>query len=74
MTIRLDAYGNPVSHLIEQTWVQVNHRLNYDEVNDFLDNQTPLVNQKVEAMIKDMYQLSYILESERTQRGALNFK
>lgn len=74
VTMRLDAYGNPISHQIEQTWVKVNYRLNYDEVNDFLDNGPSLVNKEVEQTIKDMYQLSYILEEKRVDRGALNFK
>ncbi|MBM7453654.1 ribonuclease R [Acholeplasma morum] len=74
VTMRLDAYGNPISHQIEQTWVKVNYRLNYDEVNDFLDNGSSLVNKEVEQTIKDMYQLSYILEEKRVDRGALNFK
>ncbi len=74
VTMRLDAYGNPISHQIEQTWVKVNYRLNYDEVNDFLDNGYSLVNKEVEQTIKDMYQLSYILEEKRVDRGALNFK
>lgn len=74
VTMRLDAYGNPISHQIEQTWVKVDYRLNYDEVNEFLDNQAPLVNQDVEEMMRLMYQLSYILEQKRTARGSLNFK
>ena len=74
VTMRLDAYGNPISHQIEQTWVKVDYRLNYDEVNEFLDNQAPLVNQDVEEMMRLMYQLSYILEQKRTTRGSLNFK
>lgn len=74
VTMRLDAYGNPISHKIEQTWVRVDHRLNYDEVNDYLDNHVPLVNKSVETVISNMHQLSYILEKKRTERGSLNFK
>jgi len=74
VTMRLDAYGNPISHQIEQTWVKVDYRLNYDEVNQFLDDQVPLVNKEVEKTILDMYQLSYILEQKRISRGSLNFK
>lgn len=74
VTMTIDSNGQLLSHIVEQTWVKVDYRLNYDEVNAFLDDSTPLVNKPVEAMIRLMHELSNILEEKRNQKGALNFK
>lgn len=74
VTMRLDAYGNVIDHKIEQTWITVDKRLNYDEVNLFLDGETTLYTKEIESMITEMENLSVILEQKRRDRGALEFK
>lgn len=74
VTMRLDAYGNVIDHKIEQTWITVDKRLNYDEVNLFLDGETTLYTKEIESMITEMENLSVILEQKRRNRGALEFK
>lgn len=74
VTMRLDAYGSVIDHKIEQTWITVDKRLNYDEVNLFLDGETTLYTKEIESMITEMENLSVILEQKRRDRGALEFK
>ena len=57
VTMRLDAYGNVIDHKIEQTWITVDKRLNYDEVNLFLDGETTLYTKEIESMITEMENL-----------------
>ena len=74
VTMTLDMDANLLDHKIEQTWITVDKRLNYDEVNLFLDGETTLYTKEIENMITEMQVLSSILEDKRRQRGALEFK
>ena len=74
VTMWLDLDANVIDHKIEQTWITVDKRLNYDEVNLFLDGETTLYTKEIEQMITDMAYISDILEEKRRARGALEFK
>lgn len=74
VTMVLDEHANVIDHKIEQTWITVDKRLNYDEVNMFLDGETRLYTTEIEQMILDMAKLSQQLEEKRRHRGALEFK
>lgn len=74
VTMWLDLDANVVDHKIEQTWITVDRRLNYDEVNLFLDGETALYSKEIEQMITEMAAISDLLEAKRRARGALEFK
>lgn len=74
VTMTLDLDANVIDHKIEQTWISVDKRLNYDEVNLFLDGETSLYTPEIEKMMIQMAELSAILEDKRRERGALEFK
>ena len=74
ITMTLDQNAEVIDHKIEQTWITVDQRLSYDEVNLFLDGETTLFTKDIEQMITEMERLSERLEQKRRDRGALEFK
>ncbi len=69
----LDLQGNMVSHEIKETVINVNRRLSYEEVNNYLDGGT-LNDPKLEKNVDLMLELSTLLEQARYKRGALVFE
>ena len=74
VTMWLDLDANVIDHKIEQTWITVDRRLNYDEVNLFLDGESALYSKEIEQMMSEMAYISDLLETKRRARGALEFK
>lgn len=72
--MKINRQGDVVSHELKQTVITVNKRLNYQEVNRYLDYNEPLYSKEIEEMMTHMHDLSKILEHKRVLRGALNFK
>lgn len=72
--MKINRQGDVVSHEIKQTIIEVNQRLNYQEVNRYLDQKSPLYTKDIEQMMDHMYDLSNLLEQKRYIRGSLNFK
>jgi ribonuclease R len=70
----IDQTGKVISHAIDRTLIESKFRLNYKQVNDFLENGTTLANQPVETMLVHMNELSNILKMVRRKRGEIEFE
>lgn len=70
--MEIDKKGNVLSYSVHEAIINSKHRLNYDEVNDIINNK--LI--KYEDIIKDLFlmkELKDILKEKRNKRGALDF-
>ncbi len=72
--VTLDESGNILSHDIKETVINVNKRLSYDEVNEFLNGGKSLLTKEEKEMLLKMTDLSTLLEEKRHKRGELEFK
>ena len=70
----IDSDGKVVAFDIFPSVIKSYRRMNYTEVNNFIYDNTPLNDKKIEDLIIRMNELSLILKKVRNQRGAINFK
>lgn len=72
LLIKLDLEANVVNYDIKETVIVVSERLNYDDVNLFLDNKFSF-DDKLNEMLLNMEELSNKLFSIRKKAGSLDF-
>lgn len=66
--------GKVIDYEINKSVVVSKYRLNYDEVNEYLNYNKSLKNDDLNNLITNMYELSSILKDLRDKRGELNFE
>jgi len=72
--MKLDENGHIIDHEIHKSIIISNRRMNYDEVNQFINEDKPLGNKEIEDMIIHMNELSQKLKVLRRKRGEIEFE
>lgn len=76
-TMKIDVFGNVVSHEIFPSVIKTTHRLSYTEVNHMLVQKRKKVIKRYEdvyPMLKTALDLAHILRGKRKDRGAIDFE
>lgn len=74
--MKIDANGNMLSHKIVESVINVNHRMNYTDVDRIISDHDEKCMEKYEdcvPMFFRMKKLSEILREKRQKRGAIDF-
>ncbi|QWB96542.1 ribonuclease R [Mycoplasmatota bacterium] len=72
--MKLDENGHIIDHEIHKSIIISDRRMNYDEVNQFINEDKPLGNKEIEDMIIHMNELSQKLKVLRRKRGEIEFE
>ena len=76
VTMEINKSGSVVNHQILETVINSSHRLVYDDVSDFLENDDEDAKEKLKDILvelKLMEELMHILYNKRDTRGSINF-
>ena len=76
VTMEINKSGSVVNHQILETVINSSHRLVYDDVSDFLENDDEDAKEKLKDILvelKLMEELMHILYNKRDIRGSINF-
>jgi len=74
LLMKINSEGKVIEYDIAKTVIESKHRLNYDEVNDYLNKNKSLKNKELNELLTNMYELSLILKDVRDRRGEINFE
>lgn len=72
--MEVDGKGNVLNSKVYESVIKSNRRLVYEDVSNFLENE--VVDKSIEGLeeiLKNMYELSKILQEKRTKNGAIDF-
>ena len=70
----LDQQSRVIDYQIFPSIIETKRRLTYTEVNDLINHQISLNDEKIDTMILRMNEISQKLKSVRKKRGAIEFK
>lgn len=74
--MEIDKKGTVLDHKIVESVIKSKHRLIYDDVSDFLENDDPQAKEKLKDILNElstMHELMEILKEKRERRGSIDF-
>ena len=74
--MEIDKKGTVVDHRIVESVIKSKHRLIYDDVSDFLENDDDKAKEKLKDILSElskMHELMEVLKEKRERRGSIDF-
>ena len=74
--MEIDKKGTVVDHRIVESVIKSKHRLIYDDVSDFLENDDDEAKEKLKDILSElskMHELMEVLKEKRERRGSIDF-